>query len=75
MTTTPAHKLATTLTPAGGGTVTIGAPTNTLTAVLAPFFKGDPGDMSEVEIQDIAAQQDTVLVYDYDALVGATLSI
>lgn len=43
MSTQPAHKLSTTITTTGGGSVVVGAPTGTLTATLAPFFKGDPG--------------------------------
>jgi hypothetical protein len=43
MSTQPAHKLSTTITATGGGSVVVGAPTETLTATLAPFFRGEQG--------------------------------
>jgi hypothetical protein len=43
MSTQSAHKLSTTITATGGGSVVVGAPTETLTATLAPFFRGEQG--------------------------------
>ncbi len=69
------HSLSASIEPSGGGDVLVSAPTSTLSSVLAPFFRGPAGGVSEEEVTEIAAQQDAVLVYDFDALVGATLSI
>lgn len=43
----PLHSISTTITPTGGGSITIGAPTSTLTSVLAPFFRGPAGAVEE----------------------------
>lgn len=57
-------------------------PSAGVAAQLAPFFKGDKGDKgdpgdvaSEAAIRAIAADQDAVQVYDFDAIVATNLGV
>jgi hypothetical protein len=65
-------------TPAGGLQLAM-RPTAGVAAQLAPFFKGDKGDPGDVAgeaaIRAIAADQDTVQVYDFDAIVATNLGV
>lgn len=61
----------------GGALVLRAQPAVGLAVQLAPFYrgdKGDPGDVaSEAAIRAIAANQDTVQIFDFDALVATNL--